>query len=192
MNDGIFGARGDFVAWTVSLFEEEAARVGEILASTEFAETRTAEIVFNIMDVSIIRLLPDIPYVPTLPGDLSGLQIGDSVSPEIGDEVFKVGAATGITEGKIIQTGMRLSLPRAYGNPTWMKGVFEIAGSDGKLFSNRGDSGSIIFKRRNDLVVDVVGMIFGSAGLTTYAFPVRPVLDSFRCRLFAGARKKQG
>ena len=188
--DGVFGQRGNLVAWSRGLFEPDAVNVGEILAATEFAETRFADdIVFNVMDVSIIRLLPDVPYTP-LPVALGGLRIGDSVAPQIGDKVFKVGAATGITEGTIIAVDLRISMPKPGGNPAWLKGVFEVRGEGDAVFSRRGDSGGIVFKRRDDATADVVGMIFGSAGQTTYAFPLRPVLDSFRCRLFAGARKR--
>jgi hypothetical protein len=60
------------------------------------------------------------------------------------------------------------------------------------VFSSPGDSGGIVFKRNGNGTASVVGMIFGSGGITTYAFPLNPVLDSFRCRLFVGNRKREG
>jgi hypothetical protein len=71
-----------------------------------------------------------------------------------------------------------------------MKGVFEVNGKNDKVFSYPGDSGSIIFKRNRDATADVVGMIFGGGGRTTYGFPLQPIMDSFRCRLFFGLSKK--
>jgi hypothetical protein len=162
-----------------------------VLAATELAQTTSDTIVFNIMDVCIIKLFADVPYTPALPDQLGRVHVRDTVSPTVGDEVFKVGAATGITEGRIGAIRMRLSLPRSGGNPAWLKGMFEVEGKEGNLFSQPGDSGSLIFKRNDDATVDAVGMILGSLGLKTYGFPIQPVLETYRCRLFTGSRGRE-
>jgi hypothetical protein len=54
-----------------------------------------------------------------------------------------------------------------------------------------GDSGAVIFKQIDDSSAAAVGMIIGAGGLLTYAFPLQPALEVFRCRLFSGSAAKR-
>jgi Peptidase family S64 len=186
--ESVFVNRGDTVAWSPRLYDKEGITVGTALVATELSKSRLDDLVFNIMDISLVRLLPGVSYSPGFVGKAGHLQIGDCIAPSIGDRVFKMGAATAMTEGTIVSVKMRLHL-NLY-NPVWFEGAFEVEGEDGKLFSNVGDSGAIIFKQVNDTTAAVVGMIFAGGGRSTYAFPLQPSLEALRCRLFTGVKRR--
>jgi hypothetical protein len=56
----------------------------------------------------------------------------------------------------------------------WFRNAIEIRDPVGALFSNNGDSGSVILNRDGELV----GLLFAGNGDVTYACPIRSVLSA--------------
>jgi len=104
----------------------------------------------NVVDCAVAELLPDLSFYPgwteALPGNVKGFrELGPS---DLGLRVLKAGRTTGITRGRITQVKVdRLSVNMGSDSrPKWadFSNQVEVLGDDGKLFSDGGDSGSLI------------------------------------------------
>lgn len=90
-----------------------------------------------------------------------------SLTPRIGMDVYKIGARTGYTEGII--TGF-INHTVNYGDNLGQLNFFNslnIQGNKGIPFSLPGDSGSLIFNKKNH---KVVGLLFAGDNSGTYSF----------------------
>lgn len=100
-------------------------------------------------------------------------------TPKIGDKVFKVGRTTGLTNGTITAVGTVVGpIPYDPGN-CWFNQQFEIVGDHGTLFSDHGDSGSVIVSTNGE----ILGLLFAGNGTQTYACPIQAVLTGLNCTL---------
>lgn len=98
---------------------------------------------------------------------------------QLGEEVFKVGCATGLRYGIVTSVGTIVGPVPYPGGPCWFRRSFEIEGLNGITFSDEGDSGSVIVNMRGE----VVGLLYSGNGVQTYACPMDFVLNSLSCRL---------
>jgi len=104
----------------------------------------------NVVDCAVAELLHDIQFYEGWTEALPGLVRG--VEPVTKDDlqrtVFKAGRTTGVTEGTITQIEVdRLRVDMGDSDRPKLalfSDQFEIQGKDGKLFSDGGDSGSLI------------------------------------------------
>jgi hypothetical protein len=131
---------------------------------------RTA--LLNDVDAGIAALDPALNHAQGFLSLRKNLSLGGTASPQIGDEVFKVGRTTGLTYGEIKSVGVTVG-PVHYGSgQCWFQDSIEIEGQDGTLFSDKGDSGSVVVKKSGE----VVGLLYGGNGFQTYACPIDTVL----------------
>ena len=136
------------------------------------ARPRHGTVIWNHVDAAVARLSPGIDcdsgYVearrlPT-PRGFAG--------PVLNERVFKVGRTTGLRYGKIVGINERVGPIRyAVGN-CWFRASFTIVGEDGQPFAEAGDSGAVVVRPSGELV----GLIYASNGVDTYACPITEVL----------------
>ena len=84
------------------------------------------------------------------------------------------GSVSGIKRGKIIDMGVTIRANK-YGNKITLKNVIVT-----NLFSQRGDSGSIVF----DVNLKVIGIIVGGDNRYNYVIPITSILGYFQARLY--------
>jgi hypothetical protein len=104
-----------------------------------------------------------------------------TISPQVDSEVWKKGASTGLTRGKILS--LEASIKVDYGSSFWRKrfgffnGQIEIKSIDRDfVFSNLGDSGSLLVDNDSNRPA---GLVFaGSTDGTTFANPINEVLNT--------------
>jgi hypothetical protein len=130
--------------------------------------------------------------------EITGLKVNGSdgiagVAPAVpGLDVVKVGRTTGRTKGTIVGTDVPVSLNDFMGSPRTFTGQIEISGDSGVLFSDHGDSGSLIVGI-NGLAV---GLLFAGqdpspgpdpSEFSTFANHIADVLTVMKIRLPATA-----
>jgi hypothetical protein len=99
--------------------------------------------------------------------------------PIAGDKVFKVGRTTGLTRGTITEVGVTAGPINYDIGPCWFRRMLVILGDDGTMFSDLGDSGSVIVKTSGE----VVGLLIAGNGTQSYACPIDQVLTALNCSL---------
>ena len=95
------------------------------------------------------------------------------VPPVPGERVTKIGAATGLTEG-IIVDAMHAAVAQVEGRPRAAPAQLLVRSSErGRAFSAAGDSGALV----RDTAGAIVGLLWGvTAGGESVACPIEPVL----------------
>jgi hypothetical protein len=99
-------------------------------------------------------------------------------SPAIGDVVYKVGRTTGLTWGTIKQIGAIVGPVPYDPGPCWFRQNIVIEGNNGTLFSDHGDSGSVIVRKDDGMVV---GLLYAGNGTQTYACDITLVVNALNC-----------
>jgi hypothetical protein len=147
--------------------------------SPENARPAQGNVVYNAVDAAAATLEQGVDFTQAyLPSRHQPAPHGVGV-PKVGDKVFKIGRTTGLTHGTITAVGVVVG-PIAYdpGN-CWFNQQFEIVGDNGTLFSDHGDSGSLIVSTTGE----VLGLLFAGNGTQTYACPIQAVLSALSCTL---------
>lgn len=97
----------------------------------------------------------------------------------LGDKVYKVGRTTGLAFGTVTQIGTLVG-PIAYTpGPCWFRNSITIESDDGSIFSDHGDSGSIIV--RSDGMA--VGLLYAGNRTHTYACRIGHAMNELHCQL---------
>lgn len=127
---------------------------------------------YAIVDASIVTVQGYLPARgrPNLSG---------TAQPRVGDRVFKVGRTSGLTWGQITRVGATVGPIGYRPGDMWFRRVFVVEGENNTLFSDRGDSGSIIAKDTGE----AVGLLFAGNGTQTYASPIDTVLSALNVTL---------
>jgi len=103
-------------------------------------------------------------------------------SASVGDKVFKVGRTTALTHGEITAFGVVVG-PVGYSaqlGQCWFRRSITIEGVDGTMFSDHGDSGSVVVKEKTG---EVVGLLYAGNGVDTWACSIDDVLASLNCTI---------
>jgi hypothetical protein len=89
--------------------------------------------------------------------------------------VRKRGRTTGLTNGKVTSIDASVTIPYGdgLGNHTLKNQVRIVATSGSAMFSDHGDSGSVVVSADNK----VVALLFGGSSVATYANPITYVLN---------------
>lgn len=148
--------------------------------SDEGATIADDNIVLNDIDAGVAQVQSDVVagngYLP-----LRNLhEPKGTTTPQIGDKVLKVGRTTGLTRGAITQYPTIVGPVDYNGQSAWFRNSIEIEGEGGTMFSDRGDSGSVIIK---DGTGEVVGLLYAGNGQQTYACPIKTVLNQLDCSI---------
>jgi hypothetical protein len=96
----------------------------------------------------------------------------------IGGKVFKIGAKTGLTWGRI-ESVLTICTVRGEEDQYWYEGLFSISGLHNKPFSASGDGGALVVKKDGT----VLGFIIAATEKITYACFIEPILEAFSCKL---------
>jgi hypothetical protein len=145
------------------------------------AHPMTTGVVYNEVDAALALLDHGIRYAQQfLPDHNHPLpSLRDIDQPRLEEKVFKVGRTTGLTWGTIKSIGEVVGpLPYDIGS-CWFRRSFIIEGVDGTLFSDKGDSGSVIVRPSGE----VLGLLYSGNDRQTYACPIHEVFSAFGCKL---------
>jgi hypothetical protein len=143
------------------------------------ARPALGNVVFNAVDAAVAGVKAGVQHQQAyLPARNLPRPQGTAVA-QVGDHVFKVGRTTGLTRGTITSVSNVVG-PIAYapGN-CWFSQQIEIKGNNGTMFSDHGDSGSLILRDSGA----VVGLLYAGNGTHTYACPIAAVLSALGCIL---------
>ncbi|MBY0232658.1 MAG: S1 family peptidase [Gemmataceae bacterium] len=143
------------------------------------ARPALGNVVFNAVDAAVATLKTGVPFTQAyLPARHLPHPTGTAPA-RVGDHVFKVGRTTGLTRGTVTAIGAVVGpIPYDPGN-CWFSQQIEIKGDNGTMFSDHGDSGSLILRASGD----VVGLLYAGNGTHTYACPIDAVLAALSCTL---------
>ena len=136
---------------------------------------------WNTVDVALAKLKENVNFEYGYHTCRSLNAPTKSGSPSIGMTVSKVGRSTGETHGEIFMA--QTILPVDY-NPEicWFKEVFSIRSTDGNVFAEKGDSGSIIIHKTGG-EIEAVGLLFAVSGDIGYAIPMPTVLEKLNATI---------
>lgn len=95
--------------------------------------------------------------------------------PSLGNEVGKSGRTTQLTRGRISHVNAAVNVSYGPAGVAHFEGQFLVEGQDGQMFSERGDSGSIIWKWQSELTP--VGLLFAGGGRYSIASPMPWVIQ---------------
>ena len=147
--------------------------------STASARPAKGNVIYNAVDAAVAALEKGIEFTQRFLSARSLPGPHGVTAPKVGDQVFKVGRTTGLTQGTITAVGIVVGpIPYEPGN-CWFNRQFEIVGNQGVLFSDHGDSGSAIVSTTGELV----GLLYAGNGKQTYACSIDPVFAAFGCTL---------
>jgi hypothetical protein len=136
-------------------------------------------VAFNDIDAAIAELDSGINWSQ---GYLSSRTLSSpsaTAIAQLGDNVFKVGRTTGLTYGEVTDIATTVG-PVGYDpGPCWFQNSIVIESTDGTLFSDKGDSGSVIVRTSGE----VVGLLYAGNGQQTYACPIDSVMGALNCSL---------
>ena len=142
------------------------------------------------MDAAIARVRHGIPVDPRLPRGKPIYYAAGTVDEK--DKVFKHGAMTGKTRGKVTVLDRDFELPYKDADGVVRYALFEdqikIAGTGRtKRFARDGDSGSLVLKTTNAGNHVAVGLLFAASenGRYGYASPLRPILAALKIKLLS-------
>jgi hypothetical protein len=103
------------------------------------------------------------------------------IDPAAGMYVGKTGRTTQLRQGRISAIGATVNVNYGGGRVGLFKNQFAVQGTNGD-FSQGGDSGSLIW--RWDATRNPVGLLFAGGGGTTFANPIKYVLNALDVNLW--------
>jgi hypothetical protein len=105
--------------------------------------------------------------------------LGPAASAEMDARVFKVGARTAVTIGRVTRLDIFTSV-RAWGAEYHYDGLFAITGDGGRPFSLPGDEGAVVVRIDDGHILGIV--VTGSPAVSV-ACAISPVLEALECSL---------
>lgn len=108
--------------------------------------------------------------------DIGALTTSEPVAAVQGDLVQKSGRTTGHTFGEVTATNVTIRVDYNSGTALFVDQM-ELVGLCGTLFSDSGDSGSLIVTLRDQAPRGAVGLLFAGGGGSTFANPIETVLN---------------
>lgn len=143
------------------------------------ASVATGNVLLNQVDAGVAILQAGVTYAQGFLPTRALTAPNGTASANVGDKVFKVGRTTGLTHGQVMDIGTIVG-PIVYDpGSCWFEQSLTIEGENGTMFSDKGDSGSIIV--REDGMI--VGLLYAGNGAQTYACPIDLVFSALQCTL---------
>jgi hypothetical protein len=143
---------------------------------------------YNRVDAAFAKLSPSIgheigfgilyPEAPKLKYDPEASLSGEHASSLIQVRVFKVGASTGLTRGRIHAVLTTASFP-SWKDTYHYQGLFSIVSLDGEPFGAQGDGGALVVREDGA----VLGLLLGGSEDIAFAIPIETVLSALDCEL---------
>jgi hypothetical protein len=128
----------------------------------------------NLVDCALARINGDNKVSAAFPAAFQPDK-PDLIGPQREMQVKKIGAATGTTEGTIVDFNVDLSVDYSFGTYRFINQI--MITREGDNFATAGDSGAIIFDKATSRPV---GMIFAASGNHAIACPLSAVLESLQ------------
>jgi hypothetical protein len=126
------------------------------------------------VDCALARLKDSAPVSPAFAKDTLTLSTGLPVDPVPGMRVKKVGAATGLRAGQIVDIGADLYVDYSFGTFRFDNQIVIDSGSDQIDFATLGDSGSLVVDTDSRRAT---AMIFAASGRFAVACPLAAVFQ---------------
>lgn len=133
----------------------------------------------NSIDAAVATLNAGVTFFPGLIDQQSRFNITGSGRASLHDEVYKVGAGTGLTRGKVTQVDSMVFL-HVEGQRYRFDNCIMVESISTLPFSGKGDSGAIVLNDKHQ----VYGLIFATGENTTVICPIDEVLKALDCRLY--------
>jgi hypothetical protein len=137
-------------------------------------------VVFNQVDAAVAATQDGVPFGQGFNPSRSLISPTSTDAAKVGDKVFKVGRTTGLTYGEVVDIATIVG-PVVYDpGPCWFQGSMTIEGDNGTMFSDKGDSGSIIVRTSGD----ILGLLYAGNGVQSYGCPIDSVFQALQCTLY--------
>jgi len=152
--------------------------VGSLIRKTNLKATNQKR-QKNIVDAALVMLQSGIPYssYATLP-DAREIRVQGIATAKIGDQVYKLGAASGLTRGEV--TGIHGSIViQKDGNEYYFEDAIMVHSHNDSPFAISGDSGAIVFRADGR----VLGMLFAMSRNAAVLCPIDDILKEMQCAL---------
>lgn len=128
----------------------------------------------NAVDCAVARLLDNTSIETGFPDKTVRLTSGNAAAPRWDMKLGKVGAGTGLTHGRIVDTDVDLYIPYSFlDSVRFDRQIMIQSEPEDAAFATNGDSGAIIIDEDSG---QAVGMIFASSGEFAVACPLETVL----------------
>ncbi len=133
----------------------------------------------NSVDCAIAAIDKAIPVDPTILPKVGKLATTSPIDATDGMKVHKVGRTTGYTTGSVLDISADVNIQYDIGTLTF-QGQILIAPDQGQMFSDAGDSGSLIVDRG---LGRATGLLFGGSPKSTIANHISDVLTALQIQL---------
>jgi len=151
----------------------------ELKPSPPNASVVTGDVVFNDVDAGVVTISDGTQFGQGYHSSRSISASMRAAPPNVGDKVFKVGRTTGLTYGHITDIATIVG-PITYDpGPCWFQGSITVEGDNGTMFSDKGDSGSVIVRTSGE----ILGLLYAGNGQQTYACTIESVFRALNCNL---------
>ena len=140
----------------------------------------------NFVDCALAQIKEVDNVDAAFPSRVGKLNTPDPIPPECDMEVQKLGAATGATEGTIVDISADLYVNYDFGTFRFANQVVIDGGRDDEEFATEGDSGSVVWDQK---AKQAVAMVFAASGRYAVACPLPKVLDLLKARIPKGANR---
>jgi hypothetical protein len=133
----------------------------------------------NSVDCAIAAIDKSVTADPTILPKVGKLAITTPIDATDGMKVHKVGRTTGYTTGSVLDISADVNIQYDIGTLTF-QGQILIAPDQGQMFSDAGDSGSLIVDRG---LGRATGLLFGGSPKSTIANHISDVLTALQIQL---------
>jgi LAGLIDADG-like domain len=133
----------------------------------------------NTVDCAIAAIDKDVAADPTILPKVGKLASTSPIDATDGMKVHKVGRTTGYTTGSVLDISADVNIQYDIGTLTF-QGQILIAPDMGQMFSDAGDSGSLIVDRG---LGRATGLLFGGSPKSTIANHISDVLTALQIQL---------
>lgn len=133
----------------------------------------------NLVDCALAQIKDPQRVRANFPEGIGKLNSPSAISPQLGRTVMKVGAATGPTEGTIVDINADLYTDYSFGRFRFINQVVIERGKDDE-FATEGDSGSIVWDKEKR---QPLAMVFAASGRFAVACPLPQVLDGLQTEI---------
>lgn len=141
---------------------------------------------YNQFEAAVATLAPGVepklgfgeayPDAPALKYEAQPFPPGEEARALEGAKVFKVGAMTSLTRGRIEAVMVKDEL-QYQGVRCWFDNLIAVSSCGPDPFATPGDDGALLIKEDGT----ILGMVIGGSDIITYACPIEPVLAAFDC-----------
>lgn len=167
----------DIVTWTENDITKTPNIIGQVYSYTPIVyKHEIGKPTINEIDAAIVLLSPSKSYRTNIKFQSNSFNYRGTGNPSPGQKVFKKGARTGLTFGKITSVFCLIEVIYDANRVAIFDNVFEVTGSTGK-FSDAGDSGAMVFSDDGR----ALGIILAGDNFRTIVCPIKPILERFRC-----------